>query len=89
MKTHIRLFGKYVFNVLIALDKLLNALTGGHPHEMLSSRLGKDRDRGCIISCVLCRFLNIFEADHCTKSIARDRARRPSHYNNVDKNNRV
>ncbi|MDR3474492.1 MAG: hypothetical protein P4M09_22815 [Devosia sp.] len=34
---------KYLLNVLIALDQLLNALTGGDPDETISSRCAKRR----------------------------------------------
>lgn len=80
MKTQLKLFGKYIFNILIALDQLLNAIFGGDPDETMSSRLGKDRDRGRIVGCVLCKILDIFDPDHCTKSIERDRGKRPGQY---------
>lgn len=32
---------KYIWNVLIALDQLGNALTGGFADETMSSRMGK------------------------------------------------
>ena len=75
MKTQLKLFGKYIFNILIALDRLLNAICGGKPDETVTLRLGKDRDRGCVTSCVLCKFLDIFEKDHCTKSVERNRSK--------------
>lgn len=31
----------YLKNVIIALDQLVNALTGGNPDETISSRIGK------------------------------------------------
>lgn len=64
---------KYFWNILIALDQLANALSGGDPDETLSSRMGKaireGRCRGCYI---ICRILHIFDRDHCHKSIEED-----------------
>lgn len=74
----------YIYNILIASDQLLNTMFGGNPDDTLSSRLGKDRDRGHIVGCVLCKFLDIFENDHCTKSIERNRVR---HIRRYDKPN--
>ena len=62
----------YVLNVLIALDQYGNALVGGSPDETISSRAGKAQQEGKRWGCVLCRFLNWFERDHCTKSIEPD-----------------
>lgn len=59
----------YVLNVLIALDQFGNALVGGDPDETISSRAGKAQQKGRRWGCVLCRFLNWFERDHCAKSI--------------------
>jgi len=38
-------FKAYVFNVLVALDQLLNALRGGDPDETLSSVAAKNPDK--------------------------------------------
>jgi hypothetical protein len=84
MKTTINIFGKYVYHILVALDQLLNTIFGGDPDDTLSSRLGRDRDSGHIVGCVLCKFLDIFENDHCTKSIERNRVR---HLRRYDKPN--
>ena len=37
---------RYFFNLLIAIDQLLNALMGGDPDETISSRMGKYVQRG-------------------------------------------
>lgn len=34
-------FGRWVFNILIAVDQLGNAMSGGHPKQTISSRLGR------------------------------------------------
>jgi hypothetical protein len=36
---------RYIINVLIAIDQLANALTGGDPDETISSRAAKRADR--------------------------------------------
>lgn len=41
---------QFAWNVLISLDQLGNALTGGNPDETISSRLGKrKRSRGGVL----------------------------------------
>lgn len=64
--------GKYLLNLLILLDETGNTLTGGDPGETISSRAGKAMLEGKRWGCVLCRFLNLFQKDHCLKSINPD-----------------
>lgn len=64
--------GKYLLNLLILLDETGNTLTGGDPGETISSRAGKAMLEGKRWGCVLCRFLNLFQKDHCLKSIDPD-----------------
>lgn len=63
---------RYIWNLLIALDQLGNALFAGDPDETISSRAGKAMHEGKVWGCVLCRVLNWFERDHCAKSIEQD-----------------
>lgn len=62
--------GKYGWNLLISIDQLFNTILGGYPDETLSSRMGKRPD--CRLCRTICKFLNLFEKDHCIKSIERD-----------------
>jgi len=62
---------KYIWNNLIAIDQLFNALTGGDPDETISSRTGKMKDKR-LWAKWLSAFLDIFEKDHTTKSIEAD-----------------
>lgn len=66
---------RYLFNILIALDQLLNALAKGDPDETISSRAGKYvvRGRGWF-PCQLCKLLDIVfrQKDHCKNSIELD-----------------
>lgn len=61
----------YIWNLLISIDQLANTLLGGFPDETLSSRMGK-RVNDCVVCKYMCKFLNLFEKDHCEKSIERD-----------------
>jgi len=63
---------RYLMNWIRWLDVGLNVLTGGDANEMLSSRAGKAQLKGKRWACVLCRFLDIFQRDHCLRSINPD-----------------
>ena len=64
----------YFWNILISLDQLLNTLLGGFPDETLSSRMGKHivRNKDCFTCRFLCKILDLFEKEHCHKSIEYD-----------------
>lgn len=65
---------RWIWNILIALDQLGNAVTGGDPDETISSRMGKHLAKhDCPFCNLMCKFLNLFQKDHCIKSIERDR----------------
>lgn len=66
------MFKKWILNALISIDQFFNALLGGDGDETISSRAGKAQQKGKRWGCVLCRFLNWFERDHCAKSIEPD-----------------
>lgn len=68
--------GRYLLNFLILLDEFGNTLTGGDPGETISSRAGKAMLEGKRWGCVLCKFLNLFQNDHCLKSINVDDGKR-------------
>lgn len=59
---------RYLLRVLIAGDQLLNTLAGGDPDETISDSLHRHNTEGAKFACVLCRFLDLFERDHCRKS---------------------
>jgi hypothetical protein len=63
---------RYTWNLLIAIDQLFNALTGGFPDETLSSRMGKKARKGDKFAKCFCRVLDVFDKDHCEKSIEND-----------------
>lgn len=64
---------RYIWNLLISIDQFFNTLLGGFPDETLSSRMGKHVvKRNCKVCRIICRILDIFEKNHCTKSIEKD-----------------
>jgi hypothetical protein len=64
---------RYLFNLLIGIDQFCNTVLGGDPDETISSRVGKYARSGPgWIPCQLCKFLNLFEKDHCVRSIEED-----------------
>lgn len=67
---------QYFWNLLLMIDETFNTLTGGDPGETISSRAGKAMQEGDTWACVLCRFLNLFQKDHCIKSIEADEGSR-------------
>jgi hypothetical protein len=60
---------KYIWNILIAVDQLGNTIFGGDPQETISSRSDKAMKAGKKWGCVLCKFLSIFQKDHCQKAV--------------------
>lgn len=77
--------GGYFRQVALGLDLLLNAVTGGHAGETVSSRLGKRklRNGGVLywrdwggLAKPLDGFLNLFEPYHSLRSIQEDEGER-------------
>lgn len=66
------MLGRYIMNWLRWWDQGLNVLTGGDSLETLSSRAGKGQREGKKWACILCRFLDLFQRDHCARSINPD-----------------
>lgn len=68
--------GRYVWNMLIAIDQFFNTVFGGDPDETISSRIGKitaNRPKSCQFCVFLCKVLNKIDRDHCNKVIELDR----------------
>lgn len=73
----LRVLGKYLLNILIAVDQLANTILGGDPDETISSRLGKWKR--CKTpgwrrktSRFICWCLHPLDRNHCLKSIEED-----------------
>jgi hypothetical protein len=64
--------GRWGFRIAVAIDQLGNAILGGNPDETISSRAEKARLRGARWGCVLCRFLDWLDPNHCAKSVEWD-----------------
>lgn len=66
---------KYVWNILIGIDCLCNAILNGDPQETMSSRMGKHlaKHENCPVCSFLCKLLNYIQKDHCVKAIETDR----------------
>jgi len=69
----------YIWNLLIAVDQLVNTIFGGDPDETISSRLGKWKRKGTAedgykkhIYNLLHFIVELFERDHFKKSIEED-----------------
>jgi hypothetical protein len=70
----------YILNVLISIDQFVNVLIGGFPDETISSRAGKALVRvknGTARGndkywCILCKFLDWLDENHCIKHIEYD-----------------
>jgi len=60
---------RFGVNLLILIDEAANTLTGGDPGETISSRAGKAMTKGKAWGCILCKFLDLFQKDHCLKSL--------------------
>lgn len=72
-------WGRYVLNILIAIDQFGNALTFGDPDETISSRLGRlELKHGGVIpwyrplSKVIAWGLDKIDEDHCFDAIEYD-----------------
>lgn len=52
----------------LAYDRMANAETNGDERETISSRAARGQDNGSKTWCVLCKFLNLFDENHCEKS---------------------
>jgi hypothetical protein len=65
----------WILNVLISVDQLGNAVLRGDPDETISSRAAKAELRGKKWGCLLCKFLDKLDKDHCKKSIESDEGR--------------
>ena len=62
----------YLRRVLIGIDQLVNAITGGDPDETISSRMGKGISSNCLFCKWACWILDLIDRDHCHKSIEPD-----------------
>lgn len=63
---------RYVWNLLIAVDQLANAVLAGDPDETISSRLAKLKRKGNKVGIYGCAVLDVFDNGHCERVIEQD-----------------
>lgn len=68
---YLKAFGKWLQNILLAIDLLANAILLGDPRETISSRIGKKFARN---ECKLCRWICKYILDpidprHCQDAV--------------------
>jgi hypothetical protein len=66
----------YLWNLLVGVDQLANAMAGGDPDETISSRAAKAARKGHRWGCVLCRVLDWLDPGHCDNNIELDEGER-------------
>lgn len=64
-------FCNYIWNILISIDQLANAILGGDPDETISSRAGKRKEEQAWAKW-LCWMLDKIDPNHCSTSIEED-----------------
>lgn len=64
----------YVFNVLLAIDELASAITGGMPGETLSGRAGTAQREGTLRGRIFAPIIDFImcNPNHCAQAIAGD-----------------
>lgn len=63
----------YLWNIIIWFDQGVNVVfMRGDPDETVSSRAAKAQRKGRRWGCVLCRFMDFFDKNHCEKNIEPD-----------------
>lgn len=60
---------QFVINVLLAFDRLVNAVLLGDPNATLSQRFALAERAGKRVGIVACRVLGWFAKDHCAHSL--------------------
>ncbi len=59
--------GRYFWNIVQAVDRLLNAIMGGTDKEYLSSRIYRYREKTRVAALLYCA-LNKIDTNHCEKA---------------------
>jgi hypothetical protein len=66
--------GRYLLGLMIAINQLTNAITGGDPQTSVSARIAEARDHGHRAAKVLCAMIEKIDfhppnrPDHCTEA---------------------
>ena len=56
---------RYTRRVLVATDEWVNVLIGGDLDDTISARCARARDKGIWVGCIICKFLDLFQKNHC------------------------
>lgn len=64
--------GQYLLRLLVSVDQFFNSVLAGSPDETISSRAAKAARKGKYWGCILCRFLDLIDRDHCERVIELD-----------------
>ena len=77
MRKVVRKVGKYIFNILVAIDQLANTILAGDPDETISSRVGKRVEAGTatLPERYLATILDWLDPNHVIDAIERDEGR--------------
>jgi hypothetical protein len=68
-KKRIPFLGRYVFNVLLGIDQLANALLGGYADESISARAYRNRKNAFWMQAqLLIDLLFFWSPDHCERA---------------------
>lgn len=68
----VKWLGRYLWNMIIALNQLCNTLLGGAPDETISSRVYKAKLRGSFIADKINRVFEWFDPGHGKKVVEWD-----------------
>ena len=69
-----KMIKKYIYNILIGIDQLANAIAFGDPDETISSRLGKNHSGSWLEKLVNWMFRKQTD-NHCKNAIEEDEAK--------------
>lgn len=59
----------WIMRILIAVDRLFNAIFRGKDRETISHRAARARSQGKTWGCILCRLLDLVNPGHCDREI--------------------
>jgi len=68
----IQMLKKWIWNLAISLDQLVNTILGGDPDETLCSRAAKAKRENKLWGRLLCKIMDYFDKGHCENSIEKD-----------------
>lgn len=64
---------QYLWNILVAIDRLANSALGGDPEMTLSGRMGRAIANGnCKLCKPVCWMLDKVDPNHCAKQAAKE-----------------